>query len=217
MRRILANGWRVSRAFAVGSCTPGWRSRPWPLLTARVLPSMKHRFQDLTHVSTEGFPVFTFHPPAQPRPGGQGRRPAREPEQPRQDPAAWHAHLHRVDRLAGGLGRTQARDRQPVATGAELPFRPVSSTSPWRGAVRRWHPGPAPVAIDRSGPRSRISTSAVTVKVAKRSASGPDTAGASGPGLAPPPGAARSILQVRRAAYRPRTATAAADCDQRPR
>jgi hypothetical protein len=74
---------------------------------------------------------------------------------------------------------------------------------------RRWHPGPAPVAIDRSGPRSRISTSAVTVKVAKRSASGPDTAGASGPGLAPPPGAARSILQVRRAAYRPRTATAA--------
>lgn len=60
-------------------------------------------------------------------------------------------------------------------------------------------PGPAPVAIDRSGPRSRISTSAVTVKVAKRSASGPDTAGASGPGLAPPPGAARSILQVRRA------------------
>jgi hypothetical protein len=60
---------------------------------------------------------------------------------------------------------------------------------------RRWHPGPAPVAIDRSGPRSRISTSAVTVKVAKRSASGPDTAGASGPGLAPPPGAARSIRQ----------------------
>ena len=74
---------------------------------------------------------------------------------------------------------------------------------------RRWHPGPAPVAIDRSRPRSRTSTSAVTVKVAKRSASGPDTAGASGPGLAPPPGAARSILQVRRAAYRPRTATAA--------
>lgn len=62
---------------------------------------------------------------------------------------------------------------------------------------RRWHPGPAPVAIDRSGPRSRISTSAVTVQVAKRSASGPDTAAASGPGLAPPPGAARSILQVR--------------------
>ena len=74
------------------------------------------------------------------------------------------------------------------------------------------HPGPAEVPIDRSGPRSRISTSAVTVKVAKRSASGPDTAGASGPGLAPPPGAARSILQVARSAYRPRTATAAGCC-----
>jgi hypothetical protein len=38
---------------------------------------------------------------------------------------------------------------------------------------------------------AELSTSAVTVKVQKRSASGPDTAGASGPGLAPPPGAAR--------------------------
>ena len=50
---------------------------------------------------------------------------------------------------------------------------------------------------------AELSTSAVTVKVEKRSASGPDTAGASGPGLAPPPGAARSI-RFARAAYRPR-------------
>jgi hypothetical protein len=50
---------------------------------------------------------------------------------------------------------------------------------------------------------AELSTSAVTVKVAKRSPSGPDTAGASGPGLAPPPGAARSI-RFARAAYRPR-------------
>jgi len=50
---------------------------------------------------------------------------------------------------------------------------------------------------------AELSTSAVTVKVAKRSASGPDTAGASGPGLAPPPGAARSI-RFARAAHRPR-------------
>ena len=53
--------------------------------------------------------------------------------------------------------------------------------------------GPAEVPIDRSGPRSRIINSAVTVKVARRSPSRPYTAGASGSGLAPPPGAARSI------------------------
>jgi hypothetical protein len=50
---------------------------------------------------------------------------------------------------------------------------------------------------------AELSTSAVTVKVEKRSASGPDTAGASGPGLAPPPGAARSI-RFARAAHRPK-------------
>lgn len=109
--------------------------------------------------------------------------------------------------LSARLASGQCRSRAAVA---DLTSGHALSYSTLRDRTgRRWHPGPAPVAIDRSGPRSRISTSAVTVKVAKRSASGPDTAGASGPGLAPPPGAARSILQVRRAAYRPRTATAA--------
>ena len=60
---------------------------------------------------------------------------------------------------------------------------------------RRWHPGPAEVPIDRSGLAAELSTSAVTVKVEKRSASGPDTAGASGPGLAPAWG--RSLYPVR--------------------
>ncbi len=32
--------------------------------TADASPPAKHRFQDLTHVLTEGFPVFTFDPPA---------------------------------------------------------------------------------------------------------------------------------------------------------
>ena len=113
--------------------------------------------------------------------------------------------------LSARLASGQCRSRAAVA---DLTSGHALSYSTLRDRTgRRWHPGPAPVAIDRSGPRSRISTSAVTVKVAKRSASGPDTAGASGPGLAPPPGAARSILQVRRAAYRPRTATAAAAAD----
>src|SRR4029453_14562092 len=63
--------------------------------------------------------------------------------------------------------------------------------------TRRWHPGPAPVALTAQDLAGESSTSAVTVKVAKRSASGPDTAGASGSGLAPPPGAARFLLRAR--------------------
>ena len=103
--------------------------------------------------------------------------------------------------LSARLASGQCRSRAAVA---DLTSGHALSYSTLRDRTgRRWHPGPAPVAIDRSGPRSRTSTSAVTVKVAKRSASGPDTAGASGPGLAPPPGAARSI-RFARAAHRAR-------------
>src|SRR4029450_2735562 len=56
---------------------------------------------------------------------------------------------------------------------------------------------PADVALTDQDLAAESSTSAVTVQVVKRSTSGPDTAGASGSGLAPPPGAARSILQIR--------------------
>jgi kynurenine formamidase len=41
----------------------------------------------------------------------------REPEQPRQDPAARRARLRRVDPLGGGLGRTLPRDCELVAAG----------------------------------------------------------------------------------------------------
>ena len=95
--------------------------------------------------------------------------------------------------------RQETGMRRSSRRSSALRGRPVFTRSPTPHSAtrtgRRWHPGAGPVPIDRSGPRGRIITSAVTVKVAKRSASGPDTAGASGPGLAPPPGAARSLLQ----------------------
>jgi hypothetical protein len=120
------------------------------------------------------------------------------------DPSAHHGPIGPFQHV-WHLVNAAAAPPWPTSHPATRSPTPHSATEPAADSIR----GPAPVVIDRSGPRSRISTSAVTVKVAKRSASGPDTAGASGPGLAPPPGAARSILQVRRAAYRPRTATAA--------
>ena len=117
------------------------------------------------------------------------------------DPSAHHGPVEPFQHV-WHLVNAAAAPPWPTSHPATRSPTPHSATEPAADSIR----GPAPVVIDRSGPRSRISTSAVTVKVAKRSASGPDTAGASGPGLAPPPGAARSILQVRRAAYRPRTA-----------
>jgi hypothetical protein len=92
--------------------------------------------------------------------------------------------------------------QQPTASTPRL-FKSEHILPPTPRTGRRWHPGPAEVPIDRSGLAAELSTSAVTVKVEKRSASGPDTAGASGPGLAPPPGAARSI-RFARAAHRAR-------------
>jgi hypothetical protein len=63
-----------------------------------------------------------------------------------------------------GIG--QCNSRAAVANSHPATRSPTPHSANWP----RWHPGPAPVAIDRSGPRSRISTSAVTVQVAKRSA-----------------------------------------------
>jgi hypothetical protein len=50
-RTLLAGG--VGAAVAATLPAPAHATRP-----------AKHRFQDLTHVITEGFPVFTFDPPA---------------------------------------------------------------------------------------------------------------------------------------------------------
>jgi hypothetical protein len=82
-----------------------------------------------------------------------------------------------------------------------------------RGSLSGWVVMAAEVAIDRPGPQSRIINECCNGDtVAKRSASGPDTAGTSGPGSAPPPGAARLSSKSIRAAYRSRTATAVGGC-----
>ena len=142
------------------------------------------------------------------------------PHAPMISPAAGHS-AHRAAAAAGRGRRALARRIEdlvlvPLAAG-EVPGRVVDDAVS-TGAVPRWPSsrrprvlllhtrrlepariasGTGPVALTDQALAAQSSTSAVTVQVAKRSTLGPDTAGASGSGLAPPPGAARSILQVR--------------------
>ena len=97
-------------------------------------------------------------------------------------------------RLASGQCRSRVA---ALASGQALSYSPLRELAADGIRDRRKYP------LTYQDLAAELSTSAVTVKVAKRSASGPDTAGASGPWLAPPPGAARSI-RFARAAHRPR-------------
>ena len=102
------------------------------------------------------------------------------------------------------LGASQRADRPPRRTGSilgqcrsggssgrvELGSRPIHHLT-GRGHGRHGILDRRKYPLTYQDPAAESSTSAVTVKVAKRSPSAPDTASASGPGLAPPPGAAR--------------------------
>jgi hypothetical protein len=102
-----------------------------------------------------------------------------------------------IDPFCASASVSTAAAVAELASGHPLSYSPLRELAADDIRDRRKYP-----LTDQDLP-AELSTSAVTVKVAKRSASGPDTAGASGPGLAPPPGAARSI-RFAQAAHRPR-------------
>jgi hypothetical protein len=112
------------------------------------------------------------------------------------DPNATMVRLSPSARLASGQCRSRAAVAE-LTSGHALSYSPLRELAADDIRDRRKYP------LTDQDLAAELSTSAVTVKVEKRSASGPDTAGASGPGLAPPPGAARSI-RFARAAHRPR-------------
>jgi hypothetical protein len=122
---------------------------------------------------------------------GQGRRDERQ-RQADGRPAKQYEQGDHADRSKGHYGLIGSFLRiwhlasgQCRSRGGGTRIRPRALLLPTPRTGRRWHRDRRKYPLTYQDLAAESLTSAVTVKVTKRSPSGPDTAGASGPGLAP--------------------------------